>query len=281
MDEDELEPGVAVQQEEPVTSEDETTQLMSRLPPPIPIRQAQPLDISAPPVQSPVTTIHGPAPAVNPQQELFRRQAASNAALWKQLQTKTANMPLPQTEAAVAAALRFQGQRQYQRDLESGMAPAEALARSAPLMFSGPKQSNLGQAGAFIRATQKPLPHMQDVGGVLYRVNADGTVTSMTPPAPVKPPAANAFDTAEYRATLSEIAATRKALDAMEMASPEADQARGKIGLLTSKLNDIRKRSASPSPAKSSKRLKVSGPGGKRGTVPEGTKLPEGWSYVQ
>lgn len=275
MDEDEVEPGVALAPEDQVASENQVTPL----PPAIPIRHGQPLDITAPPVVSPITSITGRPPSPNPQQDLLRRQAASNSALWQQLRTKTANMPLAQTEAAVGAALRFQGQRQYMRDLESGMSSAEALARSAPLIFSGPKQSNLGQAGSFIKNTQKPPVRMQDVGGVLYRVNADGTVSAMTPPKAPAAPKPSAFDTQEYRSTVSEIIATRKKLDDMEASSPEADQARGKIGILNRQLETIRKRSTAPS-GPTGKRVRVTGPGGKRGSVPEGTRLPDGWSLI-
>ena len=38
---------------------------------------------------------------------------------------------------------------------------------------------------------------------------------------------------------------------------------------------------ASPAAAAPAKRLKVKGPGGKTGTVPEGTELPDGWELVE
>lgn len=232
---------------------------------------------------SPVTSVTTTPPAPLPQQELFRRQAISNAQLWNQLRKKTANMPLAQTEAAVAAALRFQGQRQYTKDLESGMSPGEALARSAPLIFSQPKQGNIGQAGTFIKNVRPPAARTMDVGGVLYRVNPDGTATAITPTKTPAAPKVSPLDTTEFKSIMSEMAATRKQLDALDLDDPKANDLRGKLGILNSQLQTIRKRTAAPTGGTAStvRRVKVTGPGGKRGTVPEGTKLPEGWSFVQ
>lgn len=100
-----------------------------------------------------------------------------NLELWRE---QNAQMPIAQAEQAVASAMRFQGIRQYQQDLASGMTAAEALAKSAPLLFGGPKQGNLGQAAAFIKATRPPSVQYRDIGGVLYKIPPGGEPQAIT-----------------------------------------------------------------------------------------------------
>lgn len=174
----------------PVTEQPQEPVQLAQMAPPTP-----PAVLSAPPAQpqgAPVVpfTIGRRDPITGEMTTVrgFGQQATPpnpNAQFWNQLRQRTSRLPLAQTEAAVSAALRFQGQRQYQRDLDSGMAPAEALARSAPLIFNAPRQSSLGQAAQFMRAAS-PMPKFQTVGGVLYRENPDGTATAVTGPAPPK-----------------------------------------------------------------------------------------------
>jgi hypothetical protein len=82
---------------------------------------------------------------------------------WMAQQQKN-DVPFAQAEAAYHAALRFQAQRQYQQDLASGMAPSEALAKWAPLMFSTPKPQSLSGVASLIRATTPPAmtPYQAD-----------------------------------------------------------------------------------------------------------------------
>jgi len=168
---DQLEPGVPVSPEEVAIGTDLA---------PAPTPTVPPLIMRGP--QSPTTPPTGPplqllTPEQSSQQEMMRRAQYAYAA-----------DPTAQTEAAVAAALRFQAQRQYQQDLAAGTAPAEALAKVAPLLFAGPKQGNLGQAASFIKATRTPVQKPIDVGGVLYRQNPDGSVTPLTLPKRVAQP---------------------------------------------------------------------------------------------
>lgn len=207
-------------------------------------------------------------------------------AFWQRMKSLTAGMPIAATEEAVAAALRFQGQRQYQRDLASGMAPGEALARSAPLIFSHPRQGNIGQAASFMRATTKPPARFIDVGGVLYRQNADGSVTAMTPPKPV-PPKVSSLDLKDF----GDLQATRqrnlKAIDALEVHKQEQpsrakaiqaqqNQLLSDNGMIEAQLRQIRAKYAEPGsqaapqrpPGSKTARVKVRAPNGKTGTIP-------------
>jgi len=120
---DELGAGMPVAQDEPVTS-----MPLAPAPPPAPLilRGAQ-----------------GPPPA--PAYQYMPPEQVANQEMMRRAQYAYAADPTAQTEAAVAAALRFQAQRQYQQDLAAGTAPAEALAKVAPLLFGGPKQGNLAK----------------------------------------------------------------------------------------------------------------------------------------
>lgn len=231
----------------------------------------------------------GPRPPTDPRADLYRRQAASNAQLWRNLQSRTAGLPIAQTEAAVAAAMRFQGQRQYQRDLEAGIAPGEALARSAPLMFFAPRQSNLGQAASFIRAAT-PTRKFHDVGGVLYREEPDGTVKAVTGPAapkfhtaggvlyregeggalqaatPAPTSKTDPYDLAEYRHLLSEESKAQQELDKLELTDPEAEPLRQRVRFLQGQMQNMRKRTSTGT---SIRRVRVRSPEGKTGTLPE------------
>lgn len=165
--------------------------------PPLP---ANSVEVATPMVRGPVTRIAPTAP-LTPQQ-IARRKAAATELFWKNLAAKTASLPMDQTEQAVAAALRFQGQRQYQRDLDAGMNPGEALARSAPLIFSRPSQGSIGQSASFIRETG-PTANVMNAGGVLYRVGPGGaSPLTQAKPATTK---TDPFALAEYRENLKKI----------------------------------------------------------------------------
>lgn len=258
-------------------------------------------------VASPVTEFTaGPRPPTDPRQELFRRQAASNAQLWRNLQSKTANLPMAQTEEAVAAAMRFQGIRQYQRDLAAGIPQAEAFARAAPMMFNAPKQSTLGQAANFLDVL-KPAQKYHDVGGVLYREKPDGSVEAVTGPAAPKfhsaggvmyregaggsltavtqpkPEAPSRFDTEEYSSLLRQIADEEKAMRDMPMGTRRADAAR-RVMSLQKQADAIRTRSQAPTTRSTGKRIRVRHPDGKFGSIPESqleAAKAKGYTLVQ
>lgn len=218
-EEQDLEPGVPVPPEAPVASQtisfpQVATRTATAVPPP-PTSGAIPRASRPPVVQDP---------------------GGFNMELWRE---KNANMPIAQAEESVAAALRFQAVRQYQQDIAAGKSPAEALARSAPLMFYGPKNT-LGTAAAFMRASgnQRPI----DIGGVGYKQGPDGSLI------PVTPPKADAYDVAEYRSVLGQIAATQKELDDLPIGDAAAGEKRAKLQFLREQLKAIRKRSTPPQP---------------------------------
>jgi len=63
-------------------------------------------------------------------------------------------LPVDQAEKAVEAAIRYQGQRGYQRDLASGKSSAEAFARWAPMIF----RTATGLPEAINRTSPAPPP---------------------------------------------------------------------------------------------------------------------------
>lgn len=249
----------------------------------------------------------GPAPrATGPRLQLLTPEQASQQEMIRRAQYMYAADPTAQTEQAVAAALKFQAQRMYQQDLASGTAPAEALAKVAPLLFGGPKQGNLGQAASFIKATQRPATKFTDVGGVLYRHNPDGTVTAVTGP---KAPKAQTLDPIEKAFLAADVAKLKQLEESDQFSAPTAQGAdlRRQAHDLRNKITIQYRRPAAPPavppaetpappaplapaatttgvtppPPSTTKRVKVIGPGGKRGTVPAGTKLPEGWKLAE
>lgn len=72
------------------------------------------------------------------------------------MERSLANVPIAQAQAAIAAATQYQAQRGYQKDLENGKDPGEALAKWAPMMF-GKTPAAMGGAASLIKAT-RPEP---------------------------------------------------------------------------------------------------------------------------
>lgn len=247
---------------------------------------------------------------------IHRHQALQQQALWRQLQQKTADMPIDQAEAAVGAAMRFQAQRQYQEDLKSGMSPNEALSRNAPLLFSSPKNSSLGQAASFIKASE---PRLIDVGGVLYRGNPDRTVTPMTQPKPTPPRLINSggvlyrqnadgsvtpmtkappaaadkpshFDTSEYSEVLGQIRKIQEESSDDVIGSKDFKTHQNQLKYLQESLDRIRQRTGAPTVPKapasatSGKRVRVRNSDGKTGTIPADqleSALSQGFTEVK
>lgn len=203
-------------------------------------------DISA---QSVVTPIAPPSGAViTPPQQL---QPSLGWGLPPQtVQDRAATMdlinsyPAAQTRQAVQAATRFMAQQGYQRDLQSGMPQADALAKWAPSLFFQPGvQVTPGTMASFIRAVR---------------------------PQPVKAPTANPIDVTEARGIVSEMGKIQSALDDNPTGSV-ADDNRGKLQYLRGQLEAIRAKyntpAAAPAPQQPQTRTAVSAPG-----VPAGSE---------
>ena len=78
-------------------------------------------------------------------------------------------LPIDEAEQAVHAAMRFQGTRGYQRDLQNGVAPADAMAKWAPMLFPEPKQATMAGGAAIARAAQMSRAPVQFPGmGITY-----------------------------------------------------------------------------------------------------------------
>lgn len=269
-----MEPGVPVQSDEEVESTEMEPALMGPQPEGTPPLQQQPQLAAGGPTPPP--GVVSPLPQVAPSSPMVpytigrvdpvtgertsitgmgQRAIAPNPndAFWNRLRQRTANLPLAQTEAAVSAALRFQGMRQYQRDLDKGVSATEAFARAAPLIFSAPKQSSLGQAANFVRATTPKVaaPRVRDVGGVLYGESRDGSWTPLTQPKAVAPKV-SPFDNEEYRSVLQEIRNVNQQIDNLGpgvQSGPDADALRDKLQFLQNSLRQIRQRAAQGGPA--------------------------------
>lgn len=83
------------------------------------------------------------------------------------------DLPLQQAEEAAKAAMVYQGQRGYMRDLANGLSAPEALSKWAPLMFA----RTPGQGASMVRANPTPKPNYQFVpgaGGAPNRFEAPG-----------------------------------------------------------------------------------------------------------
>jgi hypothetical protein len=206
------------------------------------------------------------------------------------------DVPFAQAEAAYHAALRFQAQRQYQQDLASGMAPSEALAKSAPLIFSTPKPQSLSGVASLIKATTKPTRKVMDVGGVLYEVPSEGPPTALTQPKATTQKL-DPVDTAMLKSDMEKL----KEIEGEISTTPEGEKRDNLVRQWHDTKNQITIRYRKPNapttatrtqappptatpkiaPPPASKRVKVIGPSGKRGTVPAGTALPDGWKLAE
>lgn len=84
--------------------------------------------------------------------------------------------PIEQAEAAVNAALKFQAQRGYRRDLQAGVPAAEALMKWGPSMFG----STAGTAGALGRLARPEPEKYMDIGGVGYQMKGGRAIPLTT-----------------------------------------------------------------------------------------------------
>lgn len=161
----------------------------------------------------------------------------------QQMRIQTKDMPTEQANQAVAAALKFQGMRGYQNDLQAGKSPSEALAKWAPIILSGPKETTMSGMASMIKATSQE-PTFRNASGVLYRIGPDGKAIAITPPRPV-PTSVNRFDLQTHANLLKQIEELQKDLDA-EPQGPEADAKRDKLGYLRTEAATLRNRGATP-----------------------------------
>jgi hypothetical protein len=142
-------------------------------------------------------------------------------------------------------------------------------------MFTSPKPTPLTGAASMIRATQ---PIVRNASGQLFRVGPSGPAVPLTP-APVKPPKADAFATADYKQKLAHVSALQKGIDEGTSTDPDADRQ-----MIQAELKEAAAiRSAQGSAKGSGKRIKVKHPGGKVGTIPEDQRdeaLKAGYTLV-
>lgn len=189
---------------------------------------------SAAPVAPPgVSAVNAPLPVTPPN--------GVDPNMWQRMQVGRVMNQYPERQAAqaVQAATRFMAQQGYQRDLQSGMPQADALAKWAPSLFFQPGvQVTPGTMASFIRAVR---------------------------PQPVKAPTANPIDVTEARGIVSEMSKIQSALDDNPTGSV-ADDNRGKLQYLRGQLEAIRAKyntpAAAPAPQRPQTRTAVSAPAG-------------------
>lgn len=219
---------------------------------------------SAPVVAPPVAARpYSPAPGYNP------TQVGQDVAITRMLK-QMGNAPIAEAEAAVATALKFQATRGYQKDLQNGVSPAEALTKWAPLMFTAPKASTLGQAANLVRAGRAGADKVMDIGGQGYLYDpGTRTMKALTPPKITAPPA-NRFDLQEHASLLGELRRTEVALDnEVDQESPAAKALREKLQWLRGQAGNVRQRTARPAAAPpATGKVRVRHPNGKIGSIP-------------
>jgi hypothetical protein len=169
---------------------------------------------AAGPTPPPGVAPAAPWPGVFPQ--VFQPQV--NPALLQERQRVAA---MSQSAQATAAAMRYQAQMGFNRDIQGGMAPADAMAKWAPSLFFSSPNPNIAQAGAFIRSTRPAAPRA-------------------TP--------TNPFDLTEFKGIQSQIGALQKQLDE-DPFGPAADEARRKMQWLQGQAQQVRTRTATPAAA--------------------------------
>jgi len=172
---------------------------------PPPVAAAPTLPVAAPGV-APVTAPYNPAPNYNP------ALVGQDIAMQRMLRSM-GDAPIAEAEAAVATALKFQATRGYQRDLANGVSPAEALTKWAPMMFTAPKASNLGQAAALVRAGRGGPDKVMDIGGQGFLYDPSTKSMKALTPAKVVAPPVDRFALQSHADLLKEIRDSEAKLD--------------------------------------------------------------------
>ena len=144
---------------------------------------------------------------------VYSPEQQASAAFWRKMNYELQGQPLAEAEQALSAALKFQAIRGYQKDLENGKSPGEALSRWAPMMFTAPKSSNLGNAASMVRATRAPAPMVRTAGGQIFQIPPGGGAATALTPAPVRPPRTDPFALAEFELKLKQIEKLQADLD--------------------------------------------------------------------
>lgn len=159
-------------------------------------------------------------------------------------------LPVDEAMKAVDAAIRYQGQRGYMRDLQNGMNAAQAFAKWGPMLF---KQAT-GIPEAIDRSVPAPLsayqkaqlakPSLHAVSGGLYRVPPTGTPETLVAP-PVKPtptPKLSEAAREDLKDAYRELDAARRDMaknSTMEITSPEVIDASTRMGQATQRIRKI------------------------------------------
>jgi hypothetical protein len=249
---------------------------------------------AAPPAQPPIVA---PAPAT-PARPAFDAQAIRQADAMRKMLLEMGDTPLAEAEKAVDAALKFQAQRGYQKDLAGGMSAADALTKWGPTLFG----SHVGTAQALSRVAARPAPRPVIVGG-----RAFAPMNPAMPGAPLQPitpgaaPKADQFDLQTHGAITKHILELETKMNDLPVEDrgpiirqirrlqQQADEikaggARKVIPPPTAAPAPTALRVPAATPASNAKRVRVRSKAGKVGTIPAdqlAQALAEGYTRVQ
>lgn len=199
-------------------------------------------------------------------------------------QAAFSQLPVDEASKAVEAAIRFQGLRGYQRDLANGLNAAQAFAKWGPSLF----HQATGIPEAIDRSVPTPITPQQMIQNRLNQAKFDAAQAAAK-----QRQAADAAKQAlaERRQNFLESKPDESVTETYKIPAVEGQEAqpesKGFLGfgahpatpaVEAQPERTIRKTTKVPSQGK---RVKVIGPKGQKGTVPEGSKLPEGWKLAQ
>jgi hypothetical protein len=172
--------------------------------------------VVAPPGVAPISPPAYKSPFLSPDE-------AANRAQMRRVNYAIQDIPLDQAEKAVTAALKFQAQRGYQRDLAGGMQAVDAFTKWGPTMFGGTATSAAAIGRAAAPTPQRPII----VGGRAFAAPDPKTpgaqLTPLTPEVARSAPRIdpNDPDVQAHKSMLGQIAAQQKKIDSPTTDTPE------------------------------------------------------------
>jgi hypothetical protein len=252
---------------------------------------------TAAPAASPLQTPIVPPPAAAYRSPFLSPDEAERQTAMRRLQYSVADLPLAEAEKAVDAALKFQAQRGYQKDLASGMSAADALTKWGPTLFG----SHVGTAQALSRVAARPAPRPVIVGGRAFapmNPAMPGAPLQPITPGPIRNLDPNSPPVLEYKRLLADISHKQAEMDKNPEASAEENAANiNQLQIMQQAADKLATRIrggtapvAAPAPRvppaipASTTRVRVRSKSGKIGTIPAdqlAQALAEGYTRVQ
>jgi len=228
------------------------------------------------------------------------------------------HLPVDEALKATEAATRYIGQRGYMRDIQSGANAAQAFAKWGPMLFhqaTGIPEAIDRSVPTPITPYQQAQLSLRKQQLAQQAANAKAKLDAAAAKAavPTLPPEKKADLTDAYK-ELDQARREQAKLDPGNIAPDETMDHQEAVLRSGKRVFDARQRinkivgippsplltakpptpptnfapketqaapAPTPNPANPVKRVRVVGPGGKKGTVPEGATLPEGWKLAE